>query len=458
MKRRTAIKTIGALGASAAVSSLLTACGSEDSEPEAGITTIVALMMENRSYDHFLGARTLLEGLPGDGLVAGMSNRNRAGDDIEIFPTTDVKCFGDPPHSWTRSHLQFNGGANDGFMTEYQARFGDGVAPHVMAYMGREDQPVSWALADQYATCDRWFCSVMGPTWPNRYYWHSATSQGISSNDLAPGGALMWPTIYHRLNDAGVDWAYYNSDLPVVGLWGNLDFDGRIRRVVWDFFDDAAEGTLPPVTVLDPAFGGNDDHPPHHPMLGQQFIASIYQALAQSPQWNNLLFVITYDEHGGFFDHVPPPTVPDDFAAEGFDQLGFRVPSWLIGPYVKPGYVSSVQYDHTSLLAHIETMFDLEPLTARDAAANDFTDAIDLERLAAGDPLPPAMIPAVEVDESMLDNACFARASPPADIELLADTGFFPAKYDDRSRVRDTLHGVAEALDRHNGGRARRGR
>ncbi len=159
--------------------------------------------------------------------------------------------------------------------------------------------------------------------------------------------------------------------------------------------------------------------------------------------------MITYDEHGGFFDHVPPPTVPDDFAADGFDQLGFRVPSWLIGPYVKPGYVSSVQYDHTSLLAHIETMFGLEPLTARDAAANDFTDAIDLDRLAARDPLPPAPIPAVEVDESMLDNACFASLKP-TDIELLADTGFFPVKYDDRDRVRDTLHGIAEALDRHN--------
>jgi len=168
--------------------------------------------------------------------------------------------------------------------------------------------------------------------------------------------------------------------------------------------------------------------------------------------------VITYDEHGGFFDHVPPPAAPDDFTADGFGQLGFRVPSWLIGPYVKPGHVSSVQYDHTSLLAHIETMFDLEPLTARDAAANDFTDAIDLDRLAARDPLPPPTIPAVEVDESMLDAACFARLSPPTDIERLADTGFFPAKYDHRGRVHDTLRGVAQALDRHTRKRSRLGR
>ncbi len=164
MKRRTALKTIGALGASVAASKLLTGCGSD----EAGITTIVALMMENRSYDHFLGARTLLEGLPGDGLVAGMSNRNRAGDEIEIFRTTDNKCIADPPHSWTRSHRQFNSGANDGFVTEYQTRHGDGIPPHVIAYMGREDQPVSWALADQFTTCDRWFCALMGPTWPSR--------------------------------------------------------------------------------------------------------------------------------------------------------------------------------------------------------------------------------------------------------------------------------------------------
>jgi phospholipase C len=458
VKRRTAIKTLGALAGAAATSKLLGGCGSEDGPGEEGITTIVALMMENRSYDHYLGARHLLEGEPSNGLTAGMKNPRRGGPDVEILAAGADLCIPDPPHSWTSSRTQFGNGANDGFMVAYQDRFGDAIAPHPMAYMTREHLPVTWALADGGTSCDAWFCSVMGPTWPNRFYWHSATSRGISRNELADGGSLQWPTIYHRLDDAGIPWAYYYSDLPVVGLWGNLELEGRIRRVMWDFFDDAAAGKLPPVVFLDPSFASNDDHPPHHPLLGQQFIASVYRALAESPQWNNILFAITYDEHGGFFDHVPPPKTADDYAAEGFDQLGFRVPGMVLGPYAKQGYVSSVTYDHTSVLAHIESMFGLEPLTARDAAANDLSDCIDMQRLADGAPAPPTEIPAVEVDESMLDAACLQRISGQTDLELLADSGFFPAKYDARGDARDLLHGVAEVLDRMNSGRARRGR
>jgi phospholipase C len=167
------------------------------------------------------------------------------------------------------------------------------------------------------------------------------------------------------------------------------------------------------VTIIDPGFALNDDHPPHHPGLGQQFIAAVYQALATSPLWQNILFVVTYDEHGGFFDHVAPPKTADDRAADGFDQLGFRVPTMVIGPYVKPGYVSSVQYDHTSSLKHIETMFDLEPLTARDAAASDLSDAIDAERLAAGDFAPPITLPVVELDAETIDPACKSDVGQP---------------------------------------------
>jgi len=458
VKRRTAIKTLGALAGAAATPRLLGGCGADNGDEAEGITTIVALMMENRSYDHYLGARSLLEGKPGNGLVAGMSNPRRGGGDVEIVQAGANLCIPDPPHTWNGSRTQFGNGANDGFMVAYQNNFGDSIPPHVMEYMTRNELPVTWALADAYTSCDAWFCSLMGPTWPNRFYWHSATSQGIKVNDLAPEGSLQWPTIHHRLDDAGIDWAYYYSDLPVLGLWGNLEHDGRLRRVVWDFFDDAAAGTLPPVTYIDPCFASNDDHPPHHPLLGQQFIATVYNALAASPQWNNILFVVTYDEHGGFFDHVPPPKTADDNAAEGFDQLGFRVPTLVMGPYAKQGQVSSVTYDHTSVLAHIENMFGLEPLTARDAAANDLADCIDLQRLANLDPAPPAEIPSVEVDESMLEGACFRRLSRATDIERLADTGFFPAQYDARGEIRDHMYGIAEVADRLGAGRARRGR
>src|SRR5262249_26126421 len=148
---------------------------------------------------------------------------------------------------------------------------------------------------------------------------------------------------------------------------------------------DAAAGKLPPVTYIDPMFTANDDHPPHHPLLGQQLIAATYQALATSPHWERCLFVICYDEHGGFFGHVSPPSdAADERAADGFNQLGFRVPTLVIGPYVKQGYVSSVRRDHTSALRHIENVHGLAPLTMRDAAATDLSECLDEARLASG--------------------------------------------------------------------------
>lgn len=454
MKRRDALKSLGALAGVAAAGPKLLACGGGDGE--AGITTIVNVMMENRSYDHYFGARAL-EGLGGDGLSAGMSQNDLDGNPVDIFHDL-ATCIPDPPHSWGASHAMLNGGAMDGFLTEFQARHGGAVPPHPMGYFQREQIPLSWALADQYTVCDRWFASVMGPTWPNRMYFHSAQSGGLKVNDVAGPGGLAWRSIHHALNDAGVDWAYYYQDLPFVPLFDELDSEGKVRRVVYDFFDDAAAGRLPPVVWVEPAFSSNDDHPPHHPMMGQLFLSTVYNTLAQSPQWNNCLLVVTYDEHGGFYDHVAPPTTADDRAADGFDQLGFRVPTLVAGPYVKPGYTSSVTYDHTSALAHIESMFGLEPLTARDAAANDLTDCIDLERLDARDPLPPISAPEIDIDESMLDAACIGRISEPVDLELYADAGRMDARYDLRSDMRDTLHGMGEQLERLGAGRIRRGK
>src|SRR5690606_19713819 len=146
----------------------------------------------------------------------------------------------------------------------------------------------------------------------------------------------------------------------------------------------------PQVVVVEPLYGRNSDHPPEHPAAGQIFLSSIYDALAKGPQWARSLMMVTYDEHGGFFDHVPPPKAPDERAAAGFDQLGFRVPSLVLGPWVKQGGVSHTIYDHTSMLATIERHFGLEPLTVRDASANDLFDCLDLDRVRRGDPAAPA--------------------------------------------------------------------
>jgi len=473
MRRRDALKRLGALAGAGAASRFLPGCGDNlrgegGADPDAGggpdaarpqgITTLVVVMMENRSYDHYLGARGLLESLPGDGLLAEMFNPEPGGEPVSIFRETD-HCIPDPPHGWDSSRVQLNAGVNDGFLRAYRDSQGDAVPPHVMGYFGREDLPISWAIADQHASCDAWFSSVLGPTWPNRMYLHSGQSGGLSTNDLPAGGTLDWPSVHHRLNDAGVPWSYYYQNLPFVPLWRDLPVEGYVKRFMSDFFEEAAAGTLPPACFIDPAFYYNDDHPPQHPILGQAFLASVYAALAASPQWNNVLLVVTYDEAGGFFDHVAPPLAADDRAKLGFDQLGFRVPTLVAGPYVKRGHVSSVVRDHSSVIAHLTGMFGLEPLTARSSAAADLSELIDQERLDAVDPAPPAELPAVEFDESMIEEKCAGtERREPTELEALADTGFFARGLDRRGEARDTMYGIGEALDRLNAGRIRRGR
>ena len=434
MKRRDALKTIGGLATMAGAARFLPACGSDDDGP-VGITTYVYLMMENRSYDHDLGARSLVEGLPGDGLETAKPNPDLDGKPIAPFAApidhneaAASVCDIDPPHGWDASHAAFNNGLMDGFVKEHQTdHAGLITAVEPMKYMTRDNLPVTWALADAYTSCDRWFCSVMGPTLPNRAYWHTATSFGINNNNevIEKFSAVPVPTIYNRLDDKGVDWAYYYGSLAVVSLLANPgpyqldlgpdDGTGRIRRFGdaklgnGQFFKDCAAGKLPSVVYIDPAFGTNDDHPPVHPILGQELIAAVYTALAKSPQWKNILLVVTYDEHGGYYDHVPPPVTTDDtlakFGVDGFQQMGFRVPTMVIGPYVKQGHVSSVVFDHTSALKHLQNAFGLESLNVRMDAANDLTDCLDLERLEKGLPAAPAQIPAINSDEWPINDA-----------------------------------------------------
>lgn len=426
MKRREALKTIGGLGAAAGMARYLPSCSGGDGGPN-GITTYVFMMMENRSYDHFFGARSMTEGLAGDGLQPSMFNLDINGQ--KVFPWTPDRnqlCDLDPPHGWDASHAQFNSGANDGFVTQHQLDHNsDPTAIEPMQYLLRNDVPVSWTLADRYATADRWFCAVMGPTWPNRFYWHAATSEGKMANTLPTNGFLTEPSIYHRLDAKGIDWAYYYGSIPVIGLYQGLD-PGHFRRFT-DFMVDAAAGKLPPVVYIDPAFNENDDHPPVHPIHGQELIATVYTALARSPQWKNCLLVITYDEHGGFFDHVPPPKTVDARAAQGFDQLGFRVPTLVVGPYVKQGHVSSVIHEHCSALRHLEITFDLEPLNQRTQAASDLSDFLDAERLAKNDWARPITLPAVDPTDTSLwpmPGICFSGSVPREEHPILtwADT------------------------------------
>lgn len=450
INRRDALKQIGGFAGAATLARYLAACNSSPN----GIKNYVYMMMENRTYDHYFGARSMLEGLPGNGLQMSMTNPDTAGNPVSLYvpSSTDAsECVLDPDHSWGGSRLEWDSGKNDGFVRQQESAYG--VGHHeTMQYMTRDLLPVSWALADQYTTCDAWFASVMGPTWPNRFYWMCATSGGLMDNTL-PTGGVNFPTIFNSLHDKNVDWAYYYGSIPVVSAFDPpegsqyyLNVSNNVKRFT-QFMDDAMSGKLATVTYIDPYFYGNDDHPPIHPINGQALIATVYSALAMSPQWKNTLFVLTYDEHGGFFDHVSPGTTVDPLASEGFGQLGFRVPAMVMGPYVKTANVSSVQYDHCSALAHLERTFDLTPLNERTMAANDLSDCIDMERLSKGDWAKPIELPTVDPSTWTMGPTCTydgARLDP-----ITEWANRFPSRVqglDLRSEVQDYEHAIKSFL------------
>lgn len=338
-----------------------------------GIDHIVFLCMENRSFDHFLGW------VPrADGQQAGLTYLDDAGQPHTTHHLTDWQgCgFNDPDHGYGGGRVQLNGGLCDGF------RRGDND-DFALGYYTRADLPTTSALVDSFTICDGWFASILGPTYPNRFYTHAAATDRISNTtDIS---AL--PTIWDRLSAAGVPASYYFSDLPFVGLFGPRMLP--ISRRIESFYIDAAAGTLPSFSYLDPYFlgedqgGSNDDHPHADIRRGQAFVSQVVRAVTQSPLWSRTMLIVTYDEWGGFFDHVRPPILPDDFvptATEEHNTAGFRVPTYLISPFSPKGRVAHRQMDHTSMLKLLEWRFGLPPLSARDRAATNPATVLDFSR------------------------------------------------------------------------------
>jgi phospholipase C len=381
----------------------------------AGIDTFVVVMMENRSFDHHLGALRRDGDYPGavaiDGLTGTETNPDEQGRQVGVVRIADRDRF-NPKHRWDPSHLAYNAGRNDGFVRANPGPGGEGV----MGYHDRQHLPVHYALADQYTVCDRWFASVMGPTWPNRFYLQAATSGGRRENTAM--GFAAPPTVWERMADrcrstrnyfaGALPW--YAAAFPAKAFSGN---DAVTAARIEDFFRDAREGNLPELSIVDPDFLANDGHPIHDLALSEVFLAAIYRSLAASPQWPRCLLIINYDEHGGFFDHVPPPQVADE--RPDFRRLGFRVPTLVVGPTVWQGQVVSTVFDHVSVAATLATRFGIASLGARMDAARDLASCIDPARVAA--PASAARsFPLVEITHAQTVRAL---ARPPSQTELI---------------------------------------
>jgi phospholipase C len=232
----------------------------------------------------------------------------------------------------------------------------------------------------------------MGPTYPNRFYQHCGVTDRIDQS-FAPSAL---PTIWDRLAAAKLTRKYYFFDAPFLAFWGPKY--ANIMRPHSEFHDDCASGNLPAVSFIDPRFGGaelglsGDYHPLSDIRAGESWLYGVYRAITTSPAWKHTVLVINFDEWGGFFDHVPPPEAPDVDPA--FKLRGFRVPAIVISPFARRGYVASEVYDHASVLKMIEWRFGLEPLSVRDAQANNLADVLDFSRVnrAASDYAVPSVL------------------------------------------------------------------
>jgi phospholipase C len=430
------------------------------------IKHIVVLMMENHSYDNYLG---MLQGR-GEGFPLGpdnepeVFNNGASGEVVRAFhmPTTR-QIRGVPSQSWHGSHQQWNDGKNDGFVTSAQAALSDdadkaartdiGVDPVAvgMGYWSESDLPFYYGLARTFPLADRWFSSCLGPTFPNRRFLVAGTAHGLI--DDSPYDLLDYPpagTIFDLLTRYGISWADYH---PVTGdaskvkhfirhrrkmtrrrlgrALPNVNSDvekdlkftadifplgiGRYMqhiRSVDQFFTDADNGTLPAFSIVDPDFDAFSEENPQDVQKGESYAAEVINRVMRGKGWPHTLLIWVYDEHGGYYDHVPPPSAipPDDVEGrsvignatplekllkpvfprltrikrhqtEGphrYDRYGFRVPAVIVSPYARPDYVCSDVLDHTSVLRLVEEKWNLPPLTARDAAASTPLGALDL--------------------------------------------------------------------------------
>lgn len=326
------------------------------------IKTIVVLVMENRSFDHLLGwMKTSI-----NPAINGVTGKE-CNPVSTKSPTSQSICFSadaefvdpDPGHSYEAVLQQVFGSSSipsmSGFV-EQALTISPDLSQTVMKGFRPEAVPIYATLVREFAVFDRWFSSIPGPTQPNRLFVYSATSHGSTSHvkkQLADG--YPQNTIFDSLHENGMDFGIYFQNIPATLFYKNLrklKYISKFHQFDLNFKKDARDGKLPSLTVIEPRYfdlkgvPANDDHPSHDVANGQKLVKEVYESLRSSPQWNETLLVITYDEHGGFYDHVTTPNVnvpnPDGNTGPApyffkFDRLGVRVPTVMVSPWIKKG-------------------------------------------------------------------------------------------------------------------------
>jgi phospholipase C len=407
----------------------------------AAINHVVVLMLENRSFDHMLGylyaaqGNVSPSGQPFEGLTGAEQNPDGKGGTVDVYqitPSTPNAYFmpgADPGEGYKATNDQLYGSTAapatgtpapmTGFVTDYAYTLswqandpGWSVLPgttanEIMGCYTPAALPVLSALATGYAVCDHWFASVPTETMPNRAFTCAGTSMGQVDDNTKTFSA---PSIFAALGAAGQTWAIYGYNqrpLTADTFTDVATASGGAIGLFTDFQAAAAAGALPAYTFLEPSWPstGNSQHPNYNVALGEQLIHDVYEALRSGPGWAQTLLVLTYDEHGGCFDHVPPPwgATPPDSAVESaydftFNRFGVRVPTVLVSPLIAPGTVyrvpaGSTPLDHTSILATVEQRWGLRPLTARDAAAPAFGSVLTLAAARTDDVLAGVTVP-----------------------------------------------------------------
>jgi len=335
---------------------------------KSGIEHIVVVMMENRSFDHFLGW------LPkANGKQAGLKYKDSDGVSHPTYRLTSYTGCGhpDPDHSYAGGRDEYDDGKMDGWL---RTTTND---TYCIGYYEEADLPFFAGLARNFTTLDNYFPSILSSTFPNRVFSHAAQTDRLDNSV----SLSTLPTIWDNLAAAGVSHRYYYSSVPFLAMWGAKYIP--ISALYEQFLLDTAAGTLPAVSFLDPAYTlvdegeGNDDHPHADLRAGEAFLGQVYRALTQGPDWSSTVLIVNRDEWGGFFEHVVPPRVIapnglDTDLVDGKALLGCRVPVVVASPFSvgKPANptIDSHLYDHTSVLKLIEWRWNLPPLTARDAS------------------------------------------------------------------------------------------